>query len=125
MLNGRSADKSTAFAAALDKFTGIMFLTTNRIASFDEALKSRIQLTLYYPPSDFKSAETIWLVTLQSLRESDPNIEFDQRRLLAFARRSWASEAWTCGEVKWNGREIRNLIFNAVVLARNDAERGQ
>ncbi|EEU35307.1 uncharacterized protein NECHADRAFT_78309 [Fusarium vanettenii 77-13-4] len=40
------------FLRVLEYYTGILFLTTNRIGDFDEAFASRVQMSLYYPELD-------------------------------------------------------------------------
>lgn len=40
----------SVFLRVLEYFTGMLFLTTNRVGAFDEAFKSRIHISLYYPP---------------------------------------------------------------------------
>ena len=40
----------SVFLRVLEYYDGILILTTNRIGTFDEAFKSRIQLALHYPP---------------------------------------------------------------------------
>jgi len=40
------------FLRILEYYTGILFLTTNRVGTFDEAFRSRIHMWLYYPPLD-------------------------------------------------------------------------
>jgi len=37
------------FLRVLEYYSGILFLTTNRVGTLDEAFKSRIHLSLYYP----------------------------------------------------------------------------
>jgi hypothetical protein len=40
---------------ALEFYDGILFLTTNRVGSFDDAFISRIHVQLYYPDFDDES----------------------------------------------------------------------
>ncbi|KAJ5313518.1 uncharacterized protein N7443_000402 [Penicillium atrosanguineum] len=53
--HGASAHRNAlvaVFLKELEYFSGIVFLTTNRIKSFDKAMKSRIHLALKYTPPD-------------------------------------------------------------------------
>ncbi|KAF4426998.1 ATPase family AAA domain-containing protein FIGL1 [Colletotrichum fructicola] len=40
----------SVFLRVLEYYEGILILTSNRVGHFDEAFKSRMQLTLHYPP---------------------------------------------------------------------------
>ncbi|KAF2184707.1 P-loop containing nucleoside triphosphate hydrolase protein [Zopfia rhizophila CBS 207.26] len=44
----------------LEYFEGIMFLTTNRVGSIDTVFKSRIHLSISYPPLSIDARRTIW-----------------------------------------------------------------
>lgn len=48
------------FLRVLEYFEGIMFLTTNRVSTFDAAFQSRIHISLEYPALDKKSRKAIW-----------------------------------------------------------------
>jgi hypothetical protein len=50
----------TVFLRALDYFQGILLLTTNRVAHFDEAFMSRIHLSLGNEKRDDSAREQIW-----------------------------------------------------------------
>lgn len=49
------------FLRVLEYYEGIMFLTTNRVQTFDAAFQSRIHISLEYPELDKKSRTTIWV----------------------------------------------------------------
>lgn len=51
-----SADFLVVFLRTLEYYAGILFLTTNRVALFDDAFKSRIHMSLYYPALDVGTA---------------------------------------------------------------------
>lgn len=48
------------FLRVLEYYEGIMFLTTNRVSTFDAAFQSRIHISLEYPDLDKKSRKAIW-----------------------------------------------------------------
>ena len=52
--------KITAFLRALETCQSTLFLTTNRIGSFDDAFISRIHISLYYPDFSEKDRKKIW-----------------------------------------------------------------
>ena len=47
------------FLRVLEYYEGILFLTTNRVGISDEAFKSRIHISLYYPPLNWQQTEKI------------------------------------------------------------------
>lgn len=49
----------SVFLRVLEYYSGILFLTTNKIGNFDEASKSRIHILLYYAPLDIKQSKKI------------------------------------------------------------------
>ena len=50
----------SVFLRLLEYYQGVMFLTTNRVASFDPAFESRIHLTINYPELSSDSRLHIW-----------------------------------------------------------------
>ncbi|CAN9266537.1 unnamed protein product [Alternaria alternata] len=85
---------ASVFLRILEYYDGILILTTNRVGTFDEAFKSRVQLALHYPPLD---------------REG--RCEEISKKLDMLARH------------KLNGRQIRNTINTARQLARYKKEK--
>jgi len=61
------------FLRVLEYYDGLLFLTTNRPGALDEAFKSRIHLTLYYPPLDLQQTVDIWKMNIDRLRKSKRN----------------------------------------------------
>lgn len=90
------------FLRALEYFRGILFLTTNRVGTFDEAFISRIHIQIYYPDFSDEDREKVWQTYFRKLaheREKTMRVVQD------------AKDYVTGREVKalrWNGREIRN-----------------
>lgn len=80
-----------------------MFLTTNRTKAIDDAFLSRMDLILRYPNLDDVARRTIWQNFLDRLGEDAHSItDADLEELK---------------ECNVNGREIKNLIKTACVLA--------
>jgi len=96
------------FLRVLEYFEGIMFLTTNRIEAFDRAFKSRIHLTLHYPPLN---PESCGKVLRNFLTRADANADPD---LLNSDRLSSLVKA------KLNGRQIKNAVHIASALAASE-----
>lgn len=102
------------FLKELEYFSGIVFLTTNRLSSFDMAMKSRVHLALGYAPPGWDTRRQLWrqcLLSGASGDESDiDNVDSVVDLLM--------------GE-KLNGREISNAVNTARTIARFKEERLQ
>jgi SpoVK/Ycf46/Vps4 family AAA+-type ATPase len=97
----------SVFLRTLEYFEGILVLTSNRIGTFDEAFKSRVQLALHYPPLDEDSRWQVWSVLLKNLLEPDDKSSYEKmKEKIGFLARQ-----------KLNGRQIRNTINTARQLA--------
>lgn len=58
------------FLHKLEYYEGIMFLTTNRVSNFDEAILNRIHLMLKYDELSIGARSKIWGQFLQRARTS-------------------------------------------------------
>jgi hypothetical protein len=90
------------FLRALEYYKGLLFLTTNRIKTFDEAFKSRIHVSLHYGPLKHSDRRVIWENHFEGLKGKKIGVE-DEVRDYLFKDKEVKS-------LKWNGREIRNGI---------------
>ncbi|KAI0551808.1 P-loop containing nucleoside triphosphate hydrolase protein [Xylaria curta] len=106
------------FLRALEFYDGILFLTTNRVGSFDDAFISRIHIQLYYPDFDDDQRRQIWQTFIEKLTKE----RGDYMRLNIDAKDYIRGSEMRA--LKWNGREIRNAFQTAVSLAEYDAEKG-
>ncbi|TIA41928.1 P-loop containing nucleoside triphosphate hydrolase protein [Aureobasidium pullulans] len=86
------------FLRVLEYYDGILVLTTNRVGTFDEAFKSRIQLSLHYPTLGKFDRLGIWKMFLDAI-EGEITVSEAQISVLA--------------EHRLNGRQIRNTIKTA------------
>ncbi|KAI1157218.1 hypothetical protein F4825DRAFT_468016 [Nemania diffusa] len=59
----------SVFLRVLEYYSGILFLTTNRVGTLDEAFKSRIHVSLYYPPLDRTQTTAIFDVSIRKIKE--------------------------------------------------------
>lgn len=107
----------SVFLRILEYYPGILILTTNRVGAFDEAVVSRIQLFLYYPPLDQEKTMKVWQVHINRLRMSE-HINIDDEDELMIME--LAEEEYEAGR-HWNGRQIRNFFQTAISLASYDA----
>ncbi|RIB24471.1 P-loop containing nucleoside triphosphate hydrolase protein [Gigaspora rosea] len=90
------------FLRLLEHYQGILFLTTNRVENFDEAICSRISMFLHYPELGTRERREIWTNFIK--RAKLPLIADDFTKY------------------KLNGREIRNVVNIVQRLARNKGE---
>jgi len=93
------------FLKELEYFSGIIFLTTNRVGTFDLAMKSRIHLALGFSAPGASVRQQMWTQALKALPAD--KIEIDD---MAQAVRILA-------ERHLNGREISNAINTAKTIA--------
>ena len=96
----------TVFLRTLEHYRGTLFLTTNRMKAVDPAFQSRLDFMIPYDDLDAAARRQVWTNFIGrvgperfALRDAD----FD--RLAAF---------------DINGREIKNLIKSALLLAFED-----
>jgi SpoVK/Ycf46/Vps4 family AAA+-type ATPase len=99
----------STFMRTLDEYQGILILTTNRVGTFDEALRSRLQLALHFPSLGKDERRKIWCRFINQLGRRGENINEDKllNRLDELAK------------FILNGRQIRNAVGTAMRLARH------
>lgn len=105
------------FLRALEYYQGVLFLTTNRVGTFDEAMLSRIHVVLHYADFEDSEREKIWNTSFRKLGEERPEI------LVGRGVMDYVMENQRVLDLKWNGREIRNAFNTIVALAEFDAEK--
>ena len=100
------------FLRLLEYFQGILFLTTNRVETFDEAFVSRIHLSLRYGELSMKAKKTVWKMFIQRVKDSqDMEVEeITEEDFNALAKRNI------------NGRQIKNLTRAAQALAVHEGK---
>ncbi|KAL4882297.1 hypothetical protein BJY04DRAFT_217615 [Aspergillus karnatakaensis] len=120
----------SVFLRVLEYYSGILFLTTNRMGSLDEAFKSRIHVSLYYPPLSLEHTLAIFKVNIRRLRDiehemrrghtdTEPRLDIDYKSILDYAEWHYKSHERN-PEQRWNGRQIRNAFQVACSLAQFD-----
>jgi len=100
----------SVFLKVLEYYKGIIFLTTNRVVSFDEAFKSRIHIALRFGELDLSARTKIWKTFVNRLRASRVSLDLSDEDVLKLAER------------QVNGREIKNAIKSAQGLAKRRGE---
>jgi SpoVK/Ycf46/Vps4 family AAA+-type ATPase len=97
------------FLRVLEYYEGILFLTSNRVNTFDDAFKSRIHVPLKYNDLTFESRKQIWKTFLERMDDSVVNV--NEQGLDALAK------------ANINGRQIKNVIRTAKSLAQYHGEK--
>ncbi|KAI0839292.1 P-loop containing nucleoside triphosphate hydrolase protein [Hypoxylon sp. FL0890] len=98
------------FLTRLEYFSGIMFLTTNRVRVFDEAMLSRIHLALEYEAPGPEMRRLIWIRNLTTVPPTELDFDVDE-------------ELDDILVADFNGREIANCVNTARTLARFQASK--
>ncbi|PYH96949.1 P-loop containing nucleoside triphosphate hydrolase protein [Aspergillus ellipticus CBS 707.79] len=111
------------FLRALDYFQGILFLTTNRVGSFDEAFMSRIHVQIGYDPLDEPSRQQIWDNHFNKLARNHEENALEIR--YTYQAKDYVRNSPRLRDLNWNGREIRNAFQTAVALACYQAKQEQ
>ncbi|KAG0576783.1 hypothetical protein KC19_5G107300 [Ceratodon purpureus] len=101
--NPNRAAMTAIFLRLLEYYRGVLFLTTNRVASLDDAILSRISIFLRYHRISVAQGEAIWRNLLARAQILNPDLSLFSSYSL-------------------NGREIRICIRSAQVLARSSGE---
>jgi len=103
----------SVFLRVLEYHDGILILTSNRVGTFDEAFKSRIQLALHYANLSPYQREKIWRNFFERLRKLEvEKVDFDDLE----------DHLEHLSKIKMNGRQIRNAITTARQYAKWKAE---
>jgi SpoVK/Ycf46/Vps4 family AAA+-type ATPase len=91
------------FLRMLEYYEGILFLTTNRVKQIDDAFHSRIHVSLHYPSLNDISRRQIWKTFCSHLNDAELN---------------------TVATVDLNGRQIKNVLKTAQLLAKRGKNDG-
>ncbi|KAK0641969.1 hypothetical protein B0T16DRAFT_431558 [Cercophora newfieldiana] len=100
------------FLRQLEYFQGILFLTTNRVETFDDAFQSRIHIALRYDSLDQRAKKTIFKIFIERVRV------LEKMDLMPFTEEDYNILA----RHDLNGRQIKNTVRTAQALAVNKGE---
>ncbi|KAI8245213.1 hypothetical protein K4K56_009633 [Colletotrichum sp. SAR 10_98] len=120
----------SVFLRILEYYSGILFLTTNRVGTLDEAFKSRIHISLYYEPLNKLQTIEIFRLNLKKLSaieeqkhelqnntgQRTSKLIIDEDRIMEYAIHHFENHHKT-PHLRWNGRQIRNAFQIASSLA--------
>ena len=105
------------FLRLLEYFQGILFLTTNRVETFDDAFQSRIHVALRYGDLKPAAKKAVWKMFIDLCRgkegpgEGKPAVgTFSEHDFDVLARKAL------------NGRQIKNIVRTAQALSLNEGE---
>ncbi|KAM7192881.1 hypothetical protein V8F20_008678 [Naviculisporaceae sp. PSN 640] len=117
----------SVFLRILEYYSGILFLTTNRVGAIDDAFRSRLHLQLYYPKLTkgqtnkifIKNFEQIEIINQDRVKNNLPPFEYQrhQKKILAWAEKNFNT-------LSWNGRQIRNGFQTVLALAEFGTRKG-
>ncbi|KAM0248303.1 hypothetical protein ACHAP5_003473 [Fusarium lateritium] len=117
------------FLRTLEYYPGILFLTTNRVGALDEALTSRVHVSIFFPYLNMQQTVDLFSMNLKrsemiaeqrATRTKAPKLIIKHDEIKQFAEdqfldRPSQSSPW------WNGRQIRNAFQIATSLAYADS----
>jgi hypothetical protein len=89
----------------LEYYTGILFLTTNRVQSLDPAFQSRVQCALRYDALDAPARARVWADLMSHAPDLEVAADVDMDALAVHAL---------------NGRQIKNALQLGIALARHE-----
>lgn len=125
----------------LEYYNGILFLTTNRPGVLDEAVKSRVHLSLRYEALTLDQTKAIFQLNIERLKKIEEQqnkaeiqrdikqggqggpgrkLAIDEVAILEFAEKHFKKNSTDVG--RWNGRQIRNAFSIAASLAHFNAD---
>ncbi|KAF0315382.1 ATP-dependent zinc metalloprotease FtsH, partial [Colletotrichum asianum] len=123
------------FLRVLEYYSGILFMTTNRVGALDEAFQSRVHLSLAYPNLSLDDTIEILRFNLDRLPRINkaegktaqggylkifdkPIIEYVSKEYEDYNARTKKNRG------PWNGRQIRNAVQIAAGLALYEKQTG-
>ncbi|MCJ1308965.1 hypothetical protein MMC25_002620 [Agyrium rufum] len=105
----------SVFLRAMEYYQGILFLTTNRVGSFDEAFASRIHIHLYYTDLEARDRNKIYDNLVEKFEMDREDVSVESRAI------DYLKQNENIQKIGWNGCQIRNAFQTAVSLAEYDA----
>ncbi|KAI0475739.1 hypothetical protein GGR56DRAFT_433186 [Xylariaceae sp. FL0804] len=103
----------SVFLRVLEYYDGILILTSNRVGTFDQAFKSRIQLALHYENLKTPQRRKIWRNFFNRLKDvGETAVDYDDL----------GDHIDELAKMDMNGRQIRNAITTARQMAQFDGQ---
>jgi AAA+ superfamily predicted ATPase len=95
------ANYHLGFLHALEFYDGLLFLTTNRVGTFDDAITSRVHIQMFYPDLNAEQRHTVWNNFIHKLEAERPSMQ------VKYAVKEYLRSS-EMKDFEMNGREIRN-----------------
>ncbi|KAK5083831.1 hypothetical protein LTR05_006337 [Lithohypha guttulata] len=99
------------FLRQMETFAGVLFLTTNLIHNFDEAVLNRVHLKLGFHNLDKHARRSVLENLLRKISERQGEVDISKEYVDRFIA------------IQMNGREIKNILTLATDLAAAQSER--
>ena len=116
------------FLRLLEYFQGILFLTTNRVETFDDAFQSRIHVALRYGDLTTKAKRSIWKMFLERVRaiEGVHTSSFSEEDYDVLSRHTLNGRQvsylfWAERKKMLTKTQIKNSVRTAQALAVNES----
>ncbi|RSL58865.1 hypothetical protein CEP54_007594 [Fusarium duplospermum] len=120
------------FLRTLEYYPGILFLTTNRVGVLDEALNSRVHVSIYFRHLDRQQTMALFKMNIKrsemiaeqrAASTNEPPLRIMGDEIKDFALENFYNHAESPSGLGtwWNGRQIRNAFQIATSLAYADA----
>jgi len=94
-------NRALGFLRALEFYDGILFLTTNRVGAFDDAILSRVHIQMFYPDLNSEQRYMLWKTFINKLEAEKPSMQ------VKYAVKEYLRSS-EMKDFEMNGREIRN-----------------
>ncbi|KAH6677899.1 hypothetical protein F5X68DRAFT_245697 [Plectosphaerella plurivora] len=116
---------TSVFLRSLEYYSGILFLTTNRVGVMDLAFKSRIQMTLFYQKLDLQVTLKLYEMFIERAKKEQVQREsyrfrIKEKEIMKFAKKHFV-QLERDGLDTWNGRQIRNAFQTAIALVEYES----
>ncbi|KAI1485452.1 hypothetical protein F5X96DRAFT_332167 [Biscogniauxia mediterranea] len=109
------------FLRQLEYFQGILFLTTNRVQTFDDAFQSRIHIALPYKDLDIKAKKAVFRIFIERVRSSTTTHSSSSSTMTKHHQFTEADYS-DLARHDLNGRQIKNTVLTAQALAVQQGE---
>ncbi|KAK1254126.1 hypothetical protein MKX08_008121, partial [Trichoderma sp. CBMAI-0020] len=101
---------ASVFPRPVEYYSGILFLTTNRVGTMDRAFKSRIHVSLFHKKFNLKRTVAVWENNIERIKKEfnrqSKKIEIDSEEIIAFAKAHFKELHDTDDLTVWNGRQV-------------------
>ena len=101
----------SVFLRVLEYYEGILFLTTNRVNTIDDAFQSRIHISLEYPALNAESRMTVWKSFLGMQKRLTNGDAKEESKMVTEHDISMKQLEKLAQEVALNGRQIKVRLF--------------